>query len=96
MKQSVLEGLRYSLGEGGVTVLQRRFDLETVATQPDKLHSMLHSLFENTGGSVLERAVIKQLYENIGERFVESSCSSLQSCIEGAKEIFKAQDARRN
>jgi hypothetical protein len=96
MKQSVMDGLKYSLGESGVMVLSRNFDLEATSTQPEKLHVMLSSLFNDVGGLVLERAVVRQLYESIGERFVEEQGSTLASYVEVARQTFEAQAGRRN
>jgi hypothetical protein len=94
MKESVENGLRYSLGDGGLSVLARRFDLDAASTSPEKLHAMLTSLFNEIGGLVLERQIVRQLYERIGERFVELPGYSLESYVDNARETYTSQSRR--
>jgi hypothetical protein len=94
MKESVTQGLKYSLGEGGVMVLARNFDLEHASLEPEKLHSMLSSLFNDLGGLVLEREILRQLYDNIGERYVEVPGQAFGPYVATARQTYEAQSRR--
>lgn len=91
MKESVMEALKYTIGEGGVEVLSRRCDLNNIAVMPEKLHAMLSSIFNDEGAAVLERQVVRQLYESLGERFVDVPGYTLGSYVGDAREVHESQ-----
>ena len=78
-----MQGLRLTLGAGGLEVLLKRLDIETAVSQPAQLHNLLSSIFQEPGASVLEREIIRRLYGLVGERFVETPGFTFESYVEG-------------
>ncbi len=94
MRESVVNGLTYSLGKGGETVIERTCDLNAASAHPSTLHSMLSSFFNDVGASVLERQILRQLYDEIGERYVETPGDSFESHVNQARSLYESQKGR--
>ena len=85
VKESVRQGLTFTLGASGFGVIQKRLDIETAATRPGQLHSLLVTIFQEPGATVLEREILRQLYELVGEQFVATPGFTFESYVEGAR-----------
>ena len=94
MSDSIVHGLVYSLGKGGQMVIERTYDMKSISADPGKLHSVLESLFNGLGASVIERQIVRQLYDEIGERYVEAPEMSFEAHIEQAKKAYNSQRGR--
>jgi hypothetical protein len=96
VKESVRQGLSYTLGTNGYDVIQRRLNLEASVNQPGKLHNALVSIFQEPGASVLEREIIRRLYGLVGERFVETPGFAFESYVEEARKADEQAPRRVN
>ena len=95
INESVANGLKYAIGEGGLMVLERRFELGKTVSNPETLHETLTSIFSE-GAAVLERQIVRQLYEMIGERFVDVPGCTLVAYINSARMAYEAQGRGMN
>jgi hypothetical protein len=96
VKESVKQGLKFTLGASGLGVIQKRLDIETAATYPGQLHLMLTSIFQEPGASVLEREIVRRLYGLVGERFVETPGFAFESYVEEARRADEQAPRRVN
>ena len=67
------------------------FDLGAAGTRPEMFHTMLSSIFTDDGAMVLERQIVKQLCEMVGERFAEMPGYTLRSYFESARRAYESQ-----
>ena len=96
IKESVRQGLSYTLGANGFGVIQNRLNLEASVNQPGKLHDALVSIFQEPGASVLEREIVRRLYGLVGERFVETPGFTFESYVEEARKADEQVPRRVN
>jgi hypothetical protein len=68
--ESAKSGLTYTLGDAGMQVLLKRFELSEIAQHPKKFHALLVRVFQEQGASIIEREIVRELFELINERSV--------------------------
>jgi hypothetical protein len=68
--ESVRSGLTFTLGDAGMMVLLKRFELNEIAQDPKRFHILLVRVFKEQGASVIEREIARELFELINERSV--------------------------
>ena len=68
--KSAKSGLIFTLGDAGMQVLLKRFELSEIVQHPKKFHALLVRVFKEQGASVIEREIVRELFELINERSV--------------------------
>lgn len=69
--QSVLGGLRSILGEDGKRAVVKNYNLLRLIDYPEYVHHVLVSVFEESGATVLEGAILNELFARIDENLPE-------------------------
>lgn len=69
MNQSIVDGLANVIGKSGAQSVIINFHLGDSIMDPTTFHNAMVSAFQESGADLLEKAILKELYQKIGERF---------------------------
>ncbi len=88
LHECILDGLRRILGESGLQAV--RPDIESCRYEEDvgELHEDLYAIF-GSGAFVLERAIVKELFQRLNMPYQEASDFDFANCINQARQLLK-------
>ncbi|MBI2183610.1 MAG: hypothetical protein HYU39_01475 [Thaumarchaeota archaeon] len=84
--ESIIEGLRNTLGESCMQAVLHRLNLAKHADKPSDFHASLYSIF-NQGAIVLEKMIVKELYRRLNMVYEERDDFNLEESVNVAKRI---------
>ena len=94
LKKSILDGMSNIIGADGARSIIVNFDLEPVMDNPRDFHRRLDVALPVHGALVLERAMIKELYRLLKERFEEDYGEfNYEASVHIAMKLFMASKA---
>ena len=68
LEESIVEGLRYVLGESGLQVVLRQRPLQVLASDPTEFHEALTSIFKEAGAAIIEKEIARRLLDKAGTK----------------------------
>jgi hypothetical protein len=94
LEQSVRGGLQNLIGESASKAMLINFKL---LDHQDQLHNILYPFF-GQGTLTIEKAIIKELFGSIGERYEHFSGTNFdyQLCVSFARKIFEEKKVLRS
>jgi len=87
LHESILDGLENALGGSGLKVVLLNIDLARYTNNPAELHRNLHGIF-NEGASILEKEIVKKLFQRLGVPFEEKSDLDFAAYVKHAEKLF--------
>jgi hypothetical protein len=63
LEASVLEGLRYVLGESGLQMVLRMHPLPSLSSNPAEFHEAMVDIFKEGGAQIIEREIARRLLQ---------------------------------
>ncbi len=93
VRTSIADGLRNLLGESAATATLYHLQFHSTIGSPKLLSEKLHSLFRD-GAEIIERIIVKELFQNLALSYEDSSHFDFNSCLTRAKKMFLASPKR--
>jgi hypothetical protein len=90
---AVKQGLTNILGLNGAVALIINFSLDAYEDDPAAFHNVLFSVF-NSKTEILEKAIVKEFYELMNDRFQQTFVFDFATQMKVAKEKFTEKDRR--
>lgn len=90
LKESILEGMRDVLGEGGMRAALFHLQLVQYASDPRTFHGNLHVVFKD-GAIILEKIIVKELYRRLGLPFRAGTDFDFEEHVNLAKNILSSR-----
>ena len=90
-QRAIKEGLTNILGTGSAVAVIVNFNLDELSDDGPSLHRSLFGLFGTSATEVLEREIVRILYEKIGVSAPPSKKFDFVSALKRARQIRKNQ-----
>ena len=94
VKESFREGLTALIGKSGMEAVYINFKLQDNLMNPKATHQALVPAFKERGAEILERAVAKELFRRIDERYEPGDNFSYEHQFNRARELFVARQIK--
>ncbi|MDA4130412.1 MAG: hypothetical protein OK457_06540 [Thaumarchaeota archaeon] len=88
MRNSIREGLGGVIGKSGMEAVYINFKLNDCLMNPKATHASLLPAFKDHGSEILEKAVMKELYRKINERYEPDLPFSYEALFHKARKLF--------
>lgn len=90
-EKAIKQGLANILGESGAMSVIFNFKLNAYENDPIAFHNSLLGVFKETATKLLEKAIIKELFAQMGQSFDSSSSFDFATHMNFAKQLFVAR-----
>jgi|SRR5579862_4936579 len=88
IRESFREGLSALIGKSGMEAIYINFKLQDHLMNPKATHASLIPAFKVHGAEILEKAVMKEVYRRINERFESGDVFSYEVMFNRARSRF--------
>jgi len=88
LNNSIIEGMTNVLGKSGAESIMINWKLQDCMDKPSVFHNRLFSVLKEPGTGVIERAIVKDLFRAIEERYHESEEAGFENSIHLARRLF--------
>ncbi len=93
VRTSIADGLRNLLGESAATATLYHLQFPSSTESPKVLSEKLRSLFRD-GAEIIERIIVKELFQNLALSYEDSSHFDFNSYLTHAKKMYVASAKR--
>ena len=87
LSDSIFTSLRDVLGDDGLQVISYHFRLNEYARHPSKFHRHLALVFGKDGSIILERTIVKELFNRIGVPYEERGIFDFESSVSLGRDL---------
>ncbi len=90
-QNAIKQGLTNVLGSTGAVAVIINFNLESYEDDPVAFHNSLFSVFKEPATQIMEKAIVKEVFGQMGEHFESSGAFDFPTHMNFAKQLFRAR-----